>query len=115
MLNANAADVGACVTYYTAIVDIYIKHILGWDVKAHKSVPGGGVFGETSGKNMLPLSPTHTIHHCYNSLDVTTTRMRYIICYILCRLGRTAPLIRSINLVIWDNPRCKDKNGTLKQ
>ena len=55
VLNANAADVGACVTYYTAIVDIYIKHILGWDVKAHKSVPGGGVFGETSGKNMLPL------------------------------------------------------------
>ena len=115
VLNANAADVGACVTYYTAIVDIYIKHILGWDVKAHKSVPGGGVFGETSGKNMLPLSPTHTIHHHHNSLDVTTTRIRHITCYTLCRLGRTAPLIRSINPVIWDSPRCIDRNGTLKQ
>ena len=59
VLNANAADVGACVTYYTAIVDIYIKHILGWDVKAHKSVPGGGVFGEISGNNMFRFSTSY--------------------------------------------------------
>lgn len=49
ILKINAADPGACVMYYSELVDVYIHRILGWDKSTHAAVLGGGVFGELAG------------------------------------------------------------------
>ena len=49
ILTKNAADPGACVMYYSELVDVYIHRILGWDKTSQSSVPGGGVFGDIAG------------------------------------------------------------------
>ena len=45
ILVANAADPGACAMYYSELVDVFVRHILGWDTTKRAAVPGGGVFG----------------------------------------------------------------------
>ena len=49
VLTTNAEDPGACVMYYSELVDVYVHRILGWDRASQKSVLDGGVFGEIAG------------------------------------------------------------------
>ena len=48
ILAINAADPGACAMYYSETVQVFIRHILGWDSSKQAAVPGGGVFGTVS-------------------------------------------------------------------
>ena len=49
VLKVNAADPGACVMYYSELVNVYVHRILGWNRSTNAAVPGGGVFGELAG------------------------------------------------------------------
>ena len=48
ILAVNAADPGACAMYYSETVDVFVRHIVGWDVSKQAPVEGGGVFGTVS-------------------------------------------------------------------
>lgn len=48
ILAINAADPGACAMYYSETVNVFVRHIVGWDVSKQAPVEGGGVFGTVS-------------------------------------------------------------------
>lgn len=48
ILAVNAADPGACAMHHSEAVNVFVRHIVGWDVSKHAPVAGGGVFGTVS-------------------------------------------------------------------